>query len=167
MEAEARPERPFVGGGPLLFPRRRPGQICHLWRVRCSPESRRAFPELATVVAVAAPVHGVLVSPPTSGEVLLVKISGSLQVGSSPSSAISVGWVEEGWWPAVTAAWRRLEADFLSASRSRCLRRVDSAAAQQGWSTALLRCEVCVVVLSSSSSASSSLVFVRVCAVLV
>ena len=55
---------------------------------------------------------------------------------------------------------------FRSASRSRCLRRVASAAAQQGWSTALLRCVVCVVVLSSSSSVSSSPVFVRVCAVL-
>ena len=113
MESEARPERPFGGGGLLLFPRRRPRQICHLWRVRCSPESRRVFPELATVVAVAAPVHGVLDSPPTCGEELLVKISGSLQVGSSPSAAISVGVVEEGWRPAVTAAWRRLEAVFV------------------------------------------------------
>ena len=173
MEAEARPEKLFGGGGPLLCPWSSggdPKQICLPWHVCCSPESRRAVPEPAAVVAAAALALGVVLSPPTCGGVLLLKISGSLQGGSSPSSAASVGSAEDGWRPCLRlrrevmmAAWRRLEADTPSASRFRGLRRMDSAASQQGWSTSLLRCEVCVVVPCSSGVASSSPVFVRAC----
>ena len=133
MEAEARPEKLFGGGGPLLCPWSSggdPKQICLPWHVCCSPESRRAVPEPAAVVAAAALALGVVLSPPTCGGVLLLKISGSLQGGSSPSSAASVGSAEDGWRPCIRlrrevmmAAWRRLEADTPSASRFRGLRR--------------------------------------------
>ena len=112
--------------------------------------SRGVLPlEPASVVAAAALVLGVLLPSPTCGVVLLLKIAGSLQAGCSPSSADSVGSVEDGWslrlrlrCEAATVVWWRLGADARSASRFRRLRRMASAASQQGWSSWLLRCEV-------------------------
>ena len=105
--------------------------------------------ELAAVVAALVLDLGVRQPPLRWMVVLLLNFSGSLQASCSPSSAVAVGAVEDGWRRRVrlrremaTAIWRWLDADAPSAFRFWRLRQMDPAASQQGWSSWLLRCEV-------------------------
>ena len=99
------------------------------------------FPELVAVMAAPSLVWGLRWPSPRCLALLLLKIRGSLQVGSSPSSLVVDGVVEEGW------IRRRLEADTPPKLRFWCLRQMAFAASQLGCSRRLLRREV-----SSSSS---------------
>ena len=126
--------------------------------------------EPASMVVVAALDLGVRLPSPACEAVLLAKSAGSLQVLCSPSSASLVGFAEDGWCrrlrlrrEAEMVAWRRLSADSRSASRCRRLRRLASAALQQGWLSFLLRGVVCVVAPWSSCLGCFVRAFVCVC----
>lgn len=110
---------------------------------------------LELVAVVAAPVLHLGVRHPLRWMVaLLLNLSRSLQVVRSPS-VVAVGVMEEGRRcrlclrrETAMAVWRQLEADVPSTSRFWCLRQMDPAAFQRGWSSWLAWC------MASSPSSS-------------
>ena len=128
------------------------------------------FPELVVVMAAPSLVWGLRWPSPRCLAVLLLKIFRSLLVGCCSSSVDAVGFAEDGGRlrsclrrETATARWRRLDADFLSSLRFCCLRQMDHAALQQGWSRCLLGFVVCVVDPCFPSVGWILLAFVRVC----